>query len=57
MYKYYYHLASAYIFVFKPPLNKPDLLAAIKPTLAPGEVFLAIQDPTPMCLWLPPPYG
>merc|ERR1711921_41080 len=40
-----------------PPLMRPVLLAAMRPTFLPGDASRRIVDGLPICRWLPPPWG
>ena len=48
---------SSFWKIFLPPLIRPVLLAAIRPTFLPLEVSLLMVDGWPICCWLPPPWG
>lgn len=50
------HFSSFWI-IFLPPLIRPVLLAAIRPTFLPLDLSRRTVDGWPICWWLPPPWG
>ena len=54
--KWTHNLSLSWIFPLD-PLSKPDLLAATRPAFYPGTACLLTQEPWPIWVWLPPPWG